>query len=273
MVQRVQALSNTQALLFAGALFAVFAWLPFIISVYAYLVMGQAHLVQTFLHHARTGKVTKPYLLIALVCFLLLFAYIVFSSAFIPLLLIIALMFALHGIYGEYKLRGESLTRARTVFGFGAVVVLWAIVASTVLPYKAWLLALLLVGVLLMIGRRAFIRDPLSHAETYILLVVVACLCMGYVAQAPGNVFGALITLHVINWTLYGSALAKAHGTFLRYWIETLCLYVATFSAFLLFIFGGAPFLKVFFEPLYYYAWSVGHIVLTSTLPLLFGKK
>ncbi len=265
MVQRIQALSNSQALVLAGGVFTLFAALPFLFSVYAYLIVGQAHLLQTLLHQIRAGKVTTRYLFVAGISFILVTGYLLFSSAFEPLLLIIALMFALHSVYGEYKLRGETLDRANVLFGAGAVSVLWAVVAGTVLPYVALLNGLLVFGLCCMAGR-IFLAGPLLPGEQFVLVIVGASLFIAYVAGVPGNVFGALITLHVLNWTMYGSALAKTQGTLLRYWSETAALFFLTGAGFVLYALHAAPLLKYFFDPLYYYAWSVGHIILTSTL-------
>jgi len=269
MASFVPSLSARNALIVAALIILSFGLMPFQWTLNAYLVIGQAHLVLTLVHHGRTGKVTPQYVLVGLVALLIASAYFFWWGGLIPLLLFTAFIFAAHFIYGEFKLRGEPIAAAQWWTFLGALAVLWSLVAGTVLSEEVLLTTLFCVGVMLILARTLFMRPHWTDGERYLLIVVVLSMVVASILGAPGNIFGALIVLHVFNWTMYGGTYARMKGTSLRYWGETIAVAIATIALFIAYTTYTVDTLKYVFLPAYYYAWSLGHIMLTMRLPQL----
>ena len=268
MVLLSEVVSNVWATPIALAVLLLAGLLPFPVVLAAYLVVGQGHLLATFLHHVRTKKVRSGYLVTAGVVALVAILYFMVSGAFVPLLLCTALVFGAHMALGEFKLRKELITKAHLLTTVGFLCVLFYVIAGTVMSHQELLLSLILcVGVLAALMRVFFFKNRATSAEQYLWIVQLVVLFVGGIMHAPGNVFGALIVLHVLNWTLYGGALAKRRGYARMYWIETVLIMGGTYALFTLSQMFPGSLLQYVFLPAYYYAWSFGHIALTSALP------
>lgn len=269
MVTSLEALSTHYANVIAIVIFGLFSILSFEASIAGYIIVGQAHLYLTTLHHYRTGKVDRHYVLASMVCLALAIVYIIFFFNFNILLLTTAALFTLHMIWGEFKVRGESVTTSSLISFFGAGFMLWYTVARTIYPDDQWLYVVLALGLALLVSRMFFFAHVYTDTERYIWLVTLLSYGVAYLAGAAGNVFGALIVLHVVNFTLLGHRYAKKGGTLNRYWIETLGMFFVVGVAYAIFSTQQVQFLGIFFLPASYYLWSHGHILLTGLLDVL----
>lgn len=269
MVAPLEVLSSHRASIIALLIFACFALISFESTIVAYIVFGQAHLFLTALHHFRTGKVSNRYVFVSVLCAVLALIYLRFFFDFNTLLLATATLFTLHALWGEFKLRGEAVATSSLISFFGAGLMLWYTVARTIYPDEFWLYGVLTLGLLLLVARMFFFSHPYSDTERYLWFITLLSYGLAYLVGAPGNVFGALIVLHVVNFTLLGHRYAIKGATLRRYWFETLTVFFLTGVAYAAFATHQAPILGVFFLPASYYLWSHGHILLTALLDVL----
>lgn len=239
--------------------------LPFPLLVHAFIVLGQAHFILTYLYQWRGKKMTSAYRLVALALLAGGGGYFAFSGAALPLMVLITVLFSFHFSLDEMTLHDEPLSRGRVIVVAGFTASFFLISMLFLYPGALWLsFAAFAVGALAILARFIVEARPMSNAERYLWFVQALLFACATLFHLPGHVLAVIVILHVLNWYVaYGVRLQPRPERAKRYWQEvgmSLAAVAALFFAYraldlaaLYPLFGLAP----------YYAWAVAHIALS----------
>ena len=239
-----------------------------------YTVIGTAHFFMTFLHHFRTGKMHTRYRWVALALLVVACAYFGLGGGFYPVTFFAGLIFAIHFVLGEYRLRSETPDRVRTLSLIGFVLTTTYVVVMAVLPALIWYANLILaVAMLVALSRlMSTVVRPLSEGERYLLFIQVLMLTL-IALGVPLGALGGLLVTHVYTWTWYGGMLARTRGMARKYWVETIVFLLIMAGGYGVFLAYPFSVLGILFLPSAYYYWSIVHIALTTRFALRVSKK
>lgn len=250
------------AVAFVGAFLVPNAWITI-----AFVVVGQAHFVMTYLYQYRGKRMNMWYVLTLVVLVGLLGMYLFFmGESLLPIFLVVATLFSIHFALDEVTLHGEMLDArtGTTVVGFVALfIAMMLALAFPVYPYTS---LPLVVGVIIVCGAgtRLITRTRVSASEQYLWFVAVLLCVMGLGFGLLQQVLAMVILLHCFNWAFgYGERVKGDSGRVRRYWFETFLTLVASVALYATFVLLHVPFLKYFFLLVYYDAWAIAHIVLS----------
>ncbi len=252
------------AMAFLGAFTIPNSWITI-----AFVVVGQAHFVMTYLYQYRGKRMNAWYLLTfgALLAALGLYLFLV-GESLLPIFLAVATLFSIHFALDEVTLHGEVLDMrtGTTVIGFVALfIVMMLALAFPVYPFTS---LPLIVGIIILcgVGTRLLTRARVSASEQYLWFVAVLLCVMGLGFGLLQQVLAMVILLHCFNWAFgYGERVREDSGRARRYWFETSLTLVASVALYATFVLLHVPFLRYFFLLTYYDAWAIAHIILSFT--------
>lgn len=244
----------------AGTLVLPFQWILVL-----FIVTGHAHFLMAYLYQARAGRIDTGYVLVALVLLLTLGSYLFYTGDFIALVLAVGLLFSAHFAYDEFTLHSEKPTSENFALVVGFSLFFLSLVASYMFPGNNWLtlLSFGIAGITVLV-RLYISRKPASHTEKYLvfIMVLIALLAVGF--QMPERVLGVIVLLHVANWYVSSGVRLRATPTRARtYWIEVAATLLLFSGLFAIYVGFHVEALRMVFGAAYYYAWAIGHIILS----------
>lgn len=234
----------------------------------AFIVFGQGHFIAAYYYQWRAGKLTKVWLTYYIVGATILFTLAYMTQAFEIIALVTMIVFLLHHFQDEVLLFGKERSLIRTLEQLGPVLMFTALTADaifgtgTAVPtgVAVLVLAVVYLGCVLLKGYRP---DSLS---AYLALVTAGLLYLAF-SHTNLHIFvlsGILILTHYVCWYVhfyYRFRHDEARVTsYVRDMVVINALAVAAF-----WFFRTTPLLTplfiAFFAPIYFYIWTILHIV------------
>jgi len=244
-------------------------FLPYWFVLATMIVGGQAHFFMAYLYQFRAGKMKRGYLMAAAVIAALIIFYYLVSGAFIPLYIAVSILFITHFAFDEFTLHDEKWTFSKVSSAVGLVVTFMTLVLHSVHPILIVLLSVLIIngiGIVIRLVRNA---ASVSPAEWYMwfLQALVILMVFGTIPIPMTSITSFIIILHFFNWMIgYGVKLRDLKKPRNRYWIETGVSFVGFGILYWLFYMVSEPLFALFFTVSAYYAWAIGHILLSAFL-------
>lgn len=234
----------------------------------AFIVLGQGHFLLTYLYQYRGGKCTGRYLVAYAGALPLVFWFAHLVSPAV-LLTVTALVFAVHYFYDEVRI----LTHENHALPLTALVPAVLIYTSYMLveqfalnlfPITLGISAVLLASTVIRFGWRA-----LWHPAIIVCNGTAGLLLILYLSAytIPSElILGAIIIHHYTTWYIFQYRKLRTHTPRLsQYVTDVLTVNVALVSLFVLYATNtGCPILQYVFEPQYFYAWTILHILFAS---------
>lgn len=235
----------------------------------AMIVGGHAHFALAYLYQMRAGKMSRTYLLVALLLMLLATLYFFLSGALLPLFFAVSLFFSTHFAYDEFTLHDEQWSWSKVTTAVSFVALFMALTVDMVYgaPLAVFLASgAVVVGALVRVVRQA--PSP-SRTEYYLwfLALLVTLMTVGVIPVAFGAITTFIIILHFFNWMIgYGIRVSAKPVVRKRYWQDTVVVIVLCGALYGVFLLWAPGLFQVFFAIGSYYAWAIGHIVLSALL-------
>lgn len=256
------------AIAFTAAGFAVVSTPAWIII--AFILIGHAHFLMTYLYQYRAGRMNRTYLSVLGLTIVAIGAHLFYVGNHLQIFFFTSLLFSTHFALDEFHLRGEELTPYRIVTVAAYVVLSLSFLfklAFRNIPvfteFPAYAGAAML-GVILL--RLATGMRSIAKTEIYlwVMSALVFILCSYF--NLIESMLGIVVVIHSLNWYLRFGRKYHRLPAERRYWMEV----TATFAVFAILYIGYTSLsiytLRFLFEPVYYYCWAIGHLVLTSRL-------
>lgn len=238
------------------------------------IFFGQAHFLLTYLYARKYKKINTTYikkflffvLLLGGICF-----YIIENPQFLPVMILVtSFLFTFHYFNDEFKIIGLEKLQNK-LLGVLAVVLVASSVFSVKLDISSvgsvlWLVVTSLVLALLFIYRlykEGLILKNKIFFAFFVLNIVIPIFLLSQKNISIYQVLGFIIIFHYIRWYLY--YFEKFKDKELDYYSNAVIgANFIVLVAFILYIsvpvFG---ILYVFYSPLFFYAWSIVHILLS----------
>lgn len=235
----------------------------------AFIVFGQGHFIAAYYYQWRAGKLTDHWLTFYVAGAAVLFAYAYMTQAFEIIAFVTMVIFLLHHFQDEVLLFGKERSLIRTLEQLGPVIMYTAIIADALFgSYTALYAAYVVLALLVVYGAcitvfKTYAPDVLSW---YFTLITVALV---YIALAnlridASALAGLLILNHYVCWYVHFYFRFENNPERLKGYIRDMlvinALVVATFLLFL-YVPLSQPLLVWFFAPMYFYIWTILHIV------------
>lgn len=246
--------------------FALALSLPFMWVIVGYTIIGQAHFVMTYIYQARGKKMTRGYLILAAILAAGFGLYFVAGGWILPLVFIVAALFAVHFAIDELTLHDSPRTMWSLVSSVLFMVLFFSFLIADMYPAYAILSGILVVLCMVYGLMRVAINHLPSHGERYLwyVAVLIVVLTIVFPAFSALNILACVIWLHAINWAIgYGVRLRGREVEEPRYWILTILTFIGALMGWALFYFYDIGWLGAFFGLAPYYAWAIAHILLS----------
>lgn len=229
------------------------------------VVLGQAHFLTAYLYQYKGKKMNLRYLLSAALLLLAAIAYFSLGAGLLPILLAAATLFTAHFALDEFTLHGEALSLGRMPTVIGFVTLHLSFLIAALFPMLAGVTSITALVFLAAVAARLFLSPtPISPAERYLWFVGSILFLFAFVFELPGQFLGVILLLHFMNWYVgYGDRLKGKPERSRAYWTEVWVLLVAMFALYGTYALAGLSALSLLFEPMYFYAWAIAHIVLS----------
>lgn len=247
-------------------LFVPIAW-----TTTAFLILGHTHFAMAFLYHWKSGRATKPYLLLVALLAIASIAYFALGGTVIPIFLVAVALFGVHFAFDELFLHGEAITPPRALTAFLFSVMFFALVLAETLPGFEGL-PVVVTGVVFLswiVARLLTAAEPFLAGERYLALLGVLLFTGTLLFDVAIPLLVIIVLLHSVNWAIdYGRKLADCGDVnkLRRYWTETAWVLAAVAALYLVYLAANFSVLQYAFVPTYYYAWAVAHIALSFQL-------
>ncbi len=239
-----------------------------------FILLGQAHFLLTYVYAGKYKKINTAYikkfiallLLLGGICF-----FIVENPSFLKVMILIAsILFTFHYFNDEFKIIGLEKLENK-LLGVLAVV----LVASSVFLVKLsisdvgsvlWLIIVSLILTLLFIYQAYKEGVILKHRMFFVFFVlnIIVPICLLFQKNVTiYQVLGFIIVFHYIRWYLY--YFDKFKDKDLDYYVNAVIgANLIVLIAFILYVsVPGFGILYLFYSPLFFYAWSIVHILLS----------
>lgn len=200
-----------ERLLLAAVIFAILVRAQSFVVLNAYLALGQAHFVMTYLSQWRAGRYTKKGLALYLfVAVLGLLGLAVNQACFV---FVVSVFFVAHNVLDDLRLLGERLGRAAAFAALPhALVVLGLASDALLMTHLSGVAAAAAIGVYAVflihagrhgLWRQAYILYMLCITPLIFLFYLDALGDALAVPTAAVRVFGFIILVHYSNWYAY----------------------------------------------------------------------
>ncbi len=249
----------------AALLLALLADIETIILLF--VIVGQAHFFMAFLYQYRGKKMTRRYVGVAALLFLLASVYFIYSGLLVPVFLVTSIAFGIHFAIDEFYLHGEKNGPHTFVSLLGFMLLYGSVVLQILGPGYEMLPVFAGLFVLAHVVVRIVRNNPFSAAERYLLFVGCGVLFLGMGLDLWIVVPGIISLLHCFNWTIGYAERVKDNAPARRsYWRHTLVTLALSVGLYSIWVVTDAPLLAFLFLPIYWYAWALAHFVLSSTV-------
>jgi hypothetical protein len=244
--------------------------LPFHYLVYTFIILGQAHFIIAYLYQWRGKRMTRGYLIVALLLLVVFVAYFSLGGTSMPLLVLISILFSFHFALDELTLHDEQPTPGGLIsvggftLAFSLLSLIYIFPDVSWLPYTAGLVGVGAIGL-----RFLFERTWPARGERYLWFVQTLLFATALYFHLPAHGLAMIVIIHVVNWYVaYGVRLAPIKARARQYWLEVLASLAVVASLFLFFLSTHLGVLALFFGIGPYYAWAVAHILLSLLVAL-----
>ncbi len=243
---------------------------------FAIIVFGQTHFLLTYFYVNKSGKIDAWYLkrfLFLLACVGSAAFFIFRRPEWLPwLIFVTAMIFATHYFTDEFRLfRIENIKNQlwgalAVTCSFSSVFVSKLFPGALGLSYIFAVAALLLAILFLYQNARWFLdfRKNLFFLVFFLVNIIVPLYAWHRPEFASINqVLGAIILFHYVHWYLY--YVEKFQGKEFDFYLDVIFWgHVFIFLAFILYMLAPrAGIAYVFFDPTFFYGWTIIHILLT----------
>ncbi len=270
-------LTNTSILCAAFISFAVSYLLPEYQILSSVIFFGQGHFLLAYIYANKYGKITKTFLakfvilvgVLGALCFYF-YAHYLFYSIF---LFLTAILFTFHYSSDEFKLAGLSLIKHKFLLTLAVVCSFLSFFLER-LFHVPHAVAFAIGGGGVFISLSLFYifnnkhvnktqqKKPLSFSVFYILNLVVPPTLLFFDSVSATQVLGFIIIFHYIRWYIYYATFLKNND--LDFYFDVVIwsnmFILATYIQYV--IAPQAGILYLFYDPLFFYAWSIVHILL-----------
>lgn len=234
----------------------------------AFIILGQAHFAMAMLYQYRGGRVTRRYVLTALVLLALFILYFASGGGFYPIFYAAVFMFGAHFAYDEFHLQKTELGAPQKVTLILFVLLFIVMNVYVFLPGSVpYALALSLVFPAYIAARLFFSTNRPNRAEAYIWFVGILLFFLAFVAHIQPVILLAIVSiLHIVNWYIdYGRRLADGGDTkrLRAYWTEVVLLIAAIALGYAAYRVFQIDILGYYYGITYYYAFALAHFVLS----------
>ncbi len=268
------------ALLSSGVvliLSALFALLPVVLLsddwiLRLYIVFGQAHFLLAYLYTKKAGKFNRTYV----AKFLFLLIVVGLTSFIIPrndlyFITIAGLIFVFHYINDEFKLgalgslRNKLLLTTAVALAFTSLFLVKMFSSSVGLVYVMGVGALFFAALFAreMVVQKAITRQNAAPLLFFLLNIAAPVYLVFNENISVIQVLGFIILFHYIRWYIY--YLQKFKGAELAFYLRAVALCnIFVLLVALEYMFAGySGLLYVFFDPNFFYGWTVIHVFLS----------
>lgn len=247
------------------------SYLPDALIIYFIIVFGQAHFLITYFYQNKANKINKSYIirflallfLLSTVCFYVLYN----KNSFQLLIFVTLIIFASHYFKDELKIQGFDKLKTRpfgifaVISSFTSVFIVKTLHLDFFYAYPFIFLAIVLSPV--------FIFEILKTKNSnlmFLFFVLNVVLPIGFIFMDTVTglkIAGFIILFHYIGWYLF--YFEKFKNNDLNYYTNAVVLFnLLTILSFVLYSkFSLFSFLYVFFNPIFFYGWTILHILLT----------
>lgn len=254
------------ALIPALALFALQE--PYLVLV-SYIVLGQGHFFLTYLYQYRGKKINRLYIVMYLICL----PVAMWLALLLPdavMLTAAAVLFSIHFVFDEARLLRKDNTRVSLLLlvppvSFFLGYFLYDQFSIDLLPYLILLSVVVVAITLLRFGAQPLLS---KHVLVPNILTAVVLFAYGSGLIFPAGLFlGAMIIHHYFAWYIHQYTKLYADSARLgNYITEVLFVNVLLILLFVLYTSAmtEVPWLRILFEPSFFYAWTILHILFSS---------
>lgn len=235
-----------------------------------YVVLGQGHFLITYLYQARGKKITKRYLALYIPTALILFFLAATWFSFDALMLLTGTVFAVHFFYDELRLMPTERLAGRLLCLLPPVVMFSAMLARHLVSFDiasvATTLVILFVATLIVVPktRRLFLSPSSLYVNSATLLLILI-----HILKLPVTseiLFSFIILFHYGTWYVHFYhklyPYTAVHGRFVA---EVLSINAVIVVGSVLYVsLPSLSYLEYFYEPTYFYVWTLLHITFAS---------
>lgn len=239
------------------------------------IVFGQAHFLIAYIYRNKVGRIDKPYIFkfLALTISLgLACAYIYFHLAWFPLLIFVTLTaFVLHYFLDEIKISGLE-TQNRLFGALAAFFAFCSILLRLIFSVHGTILYLCCVlaaffSVLFTYYLFSEKKDRQTQIQVFIffiLNIIVPTYLAFYGGVDIFKISGFIILFHYLRWYLRYAERFYKTPEFDLYFDFVIWIHIFIILTFFQYVLSpDVGILYGFFSPLYFYAWTLIHIILS----------
>lgn len=242
---------------------------------YAFIVFGQAHFLIAYFYANKSGKIGRPYLLKFITLAIILWgicSYAFYHVELYPLVIFVALItFVFHYFNDEFKLCGFSVKNK--LFGAIAAAFSFAAVFATQIFFVGPAVVYFL-GSISIFFAIVFIRQMLSEKsddkqakyQSLLFFTFNIILPLWFAINRNIDVYtvsGFIVLFHYIRWYIY--YLERFKGPELSFYLDVIFWdHILIVLLFVLYVLSPkSGYLYMMFNPIFFYGWTLIHILLS----------
>jgi len=234
----------------------------------AFIVLGQGHFLLTYLYQWRAKKITRVYIFSYLIIAPILFSLVSVIS-YSLVLIITATIFAVHYFYDEARImvgseQNVSLTLLLPpIFAFISYL-LFAEFSIDIFNFMACL-------AIIIYGMNILFYNYNTIFQTHVLVLNCVGILIGLIYYfgipvSASQLLGAIIIHHYATWYIFQYFKLRIKKEYLSQYIhDVLTVNFILIALFFLYYYKPSfSALGFMFEPVYFYVWTLLHIIFTS---------
>lgn len=248
--------------------FAMVLFLPITVVVSLFIVFGQGHFIGSYIYQFIAGRLEWWRMILYAMLFILLWAVFISTKNFDALLALTAVVFSAHFVWDSSRILGSRELIPAIITRLPIFVLFSSFIVEKIYGTPLILGALLFSTLLLSVYTFCIAFDVFKYDISDSLFIGGALGFFGLITLnsnfSAWSLFGFIIIYHYLQWYVFYwkryAAVGKARS---RIYIRNILIAnVVVISAFFLWKIDSTNdiFLFFFFEPEYFYIWTLVHI-------------
>ena len=251
----------------------ILAVLPFLTSLgatgvlAAYIMLGQAHFIISYLYQWKAGKLSiarlATYVLVSI--FLLGFLWLMpYAHSIRYISFVAGFLFAIHFLFDSVKINNLNWTRPLSALLFSNFIIYIALLFHAIfnltLAYPSAIVSLIVISLGFLFSTQNDLRPSGGLVTLGIAFVGLLLLLFEGQSIPAEYIFGATVLAHYFQWYIYYFVKLQRRR-FWMYLFDAVILNALCILLWIVYIKTGYQLLQFMFLPTYFYGWTILHIL------------
>lgn len=240
-----------------------------------FIVLGQSHFLLAYLYQWRAGKMTTPYLSLYVVLATVFFYTGIFFGFSGWLVVFTGTLFAAHFFIDEFRMAQLPFSIGRAGIGAAFIAPYLAILTNAFIGFNALFETFFISVLFLCVGAALVsLQHPWTRTDFFMVIAAGSSFFLLSMPPPPEYLLGFIILFHYIRWYFYYFFCLEHNLSRRRTYMQHVILInIAVFVLYFIYGFSffrwnNTGFFEYFFDPNFFYLWTVLHIFF-SYIPLV----